>query len=327
MRNLYKRRKPKRSFHESVIDVLRMSPEQFAQFKNVARQYQGTHVVHKSIKRPNLKILPSTLDTITNLGSQSELAALIHLEEHAHSDHEKEFHKGGGLLDATTSIFSSLWNTVGLGPEFANWFNFFDYESPENKIKDTRYAKIVQESYKDKEERDDTLGDWTRDKDLGDDEFSVWVDRDHDAVHVALRGTKMNSSDIVADLKILATNKSGNEDSVIKFLREVETKYPTFKKDVAAHSLGGNTLINAFLQKDNDLKYDEVHLFNPGVSGMGPLSKMRETVNDNRFHFYLNSGDIISNTMATVLPSGRENVHWAKPKHSPLKNHSIGQWV
>jgi hypothetical protein len=326
MRNLYKKKIPKRSFHETALDVIRMSPEQFAQFQNVALQYQGKYVVHESIVRPSNKILPSTFETISELTHPSELAALIHMERSAHDDHSKEYHEGGGLFDATTSIFKSLWNTVGLGPEFDRWFSHFDYESQENKIDDERYAKIIQESYKEKGDRDDSLGDWKRDKEMGTDEFSVWVDEDDQEVHVSLRGTKLNKSDLLADVRILATNKSGNEDNVVEFLREVEDKYSDYKLDVSAHSLGGNTLINVF-NGDHDLDYDRVNLFNPGLSPLADLSGARETVDNDKYHFYLNSGDIASNTFGSVLPSGRENVHWSRPKHSPLKNHSIGQWT
>ena len=329
MQNLYKRRIPKRNFHESVIDVLRMSEEQFAQFKNCARHYQGKHILHESIpRRPRQKILPSSFETITNLGSQSELAALLHLENIAHNDHDKEYHSGGGLFDATKSIFRTLWNTIGLGPEFADWFGFFDYEAPENKPDDKRYAKIIQEAYKPVEERDADLGDWELDTTLADKNFAVYVDEDDQQVHVALRGTKMNTKDLMSDLKIIATNESGNEDSVVKFLREVEQKYPEYKLDVSGHSLGGNTLMNVFNDKENkDLRYDRVNLFNPGTSPLADLSAPRDAAENDKLHFYLNSGDILSNTFASVLPSGRENVYWSKPKHSPLANHSIGQWV
>jgi hypothetical protein len=328
MRNLYKRKLPKRSFHETTIDVLRMSEDMFAQFKGVASHYQGKTVFHEDFpRRPDRKILPSTFETIGQLESPSELAAMLHLEKRAHEDHDKEYHSGGGLMDATTSIFSGLWNNIGVGNVFNDWFGHFDYESPENRIDDTRYAKIIKESYKEKDERDDTLGDWSRDKVIGTDEFSVWVDEDDREVHVSLRGTKMNSKDIVADLKILATNQSGNDVEVLDFLRQVEDKYPDYKLDVSAHSLGGNTLMNVFNDHE-DLKFQRVNLFNPGTSPLADLSGARKTIENDKFHFYLNSGDMISNTFATVLPSGRENVYWAKPKaFSPIGNHSIGQWI
>ena len=329
MRNLYKRKIPKRNFHETAVDVLRMNNEQFDQFKSVAEHYRGGAIIHDRFpKVPDRKLLPSTLDTIQDLSSPSELATMMHMERLAHEDHSKEFHKGGGLLDATQSIFSVLWQNLGLGPTFNKWFGHFDYDSPENKVDDPRYAQIIQQSYKKKDERDDSVGDWVRDKALGTDEFSVWVDKDDQEAHVALRGTKANTKDLLADMKIIATNKSGNADHTSLFLEAVERKYPNYKLDVSGHSLGGDTLLNVFNDKDHNLHYERVNLFNPGTSPIADLDGAKEAIDDDKFHFYLNSGDMLSNTFASVLPSGRKNVYWAKPKaFSPIANHGIQQWV
>lgn len=326
MKNLYKRRIPKRSVHENVIDVLRMSPKQFEQFQKVASQYQGVDVLHESILRPQNKLLPSAIEAVRTVQSPSELAAMIHLEQNAHNDPSKDFHAGGGILETTRSIFSSLWNTIGLGPEFSDWFNFFDYKSPENQIDDKRFAEIIQESYKTEDERIDEIGDWDRDETLSDDTFTVWVDQDDNEVHVALRGTKANTSDIVSDIKILATNVSGNEKEVHEFLKEVQEKYQGYELDVSGHSLGANTLMNVF-EDFKDLDYDRVNLFSPGTSPIWNLDKAKEAVTDDKMYFYLNSGDILSNTFVSLIPSDRKNVHWSKPTHNPLTNHGISQWV
>ena len=75
MRNLYKRKIPKRNFHETAVDVLRMNNEQFDQFKSVAEHYRGGAIIHDRFpKVPDRKLLPSTLDTIRDLSSPSELA-------------------------------------------------------------------------------------------------------------------------------------------------------------------------------------------------------------------------------------------------------------
>jgi len=319
MKNLYKRKIPKRSLHESVIDVLRMNQDQFEQFQKVAGQYQVGNQLPKN------KLLPRSIDSVRTCNSPSELAALIHLEQNAHDDPSKDFHVGGGILETTRSIFSSLWNTIGLGPEFADWFNFFDYKAEENQIDDDRYAEIIQQSYKDEDERADEVGDWNKDDSLENDDFSVWVDTDDNEVHVALRGTK-TGQDIASDLKILATNVSGNEAEVHAFLKEVQDKYPGYELDVSGHSLGANTLMNVF-EDYKDLDYDRVNLFSPGTSPIWNLNNAKEAVADDKMYFYLNSGDIISNTFVSLIPSDRKNVHWSKPTHNPLSNHGIAQWV
>ena len=164
MENLYKRRFPKRTFHQHVTDVLRMSEKQFSQFKGTAEQLLGGRVLVHNLKRPRNKLLPSSLHTIRGLDHPGTLATLIHIEKTAHDDPTKDYHAGGGLLETTTSLLSSLWNTAGLGPEFNSWFNFYDYDSPENKISNTdkEYAEIVQQSYKAKDERTNEIGDWVR---------------------------------------------------------------------------------------------------------------------------------------------------------------------
>jgi len=328
MENLYKRRFPKRNFHQRVLDVLRMSEQQFAQFQGAAKQFLGESVLHPNLKRPRNKILPSSLKTIRDLDHPGTLASLMHLEKLAHDDPEKDYHSGGGLAEAATSIFSSLWNTVGLGPEFNSWFNFYDYDSPENRIstEDKEYAEIVQQSYKEKDERVDEIGDWVRDTDLGNDKFSVWVDQSDDRVHVGLRGTKANMGDIKSDLHILMNNKSGNEQEIYEYLEKVQDKYSDSMLDVSAHSLGANQLVEVF-EKHEDLHYDRVNLFSPGTNPMWALDDSKAAVMDERFYFYLNSGDILSNTFVSLLPSERENVYWSKPTHNPLHNHGISQWV
>ena len=328
MQNLYKRRFPKRTFHQRVIDVLRMSQSQFAQFQGVAKQFLGESVLHPNIKQPKNKLLPSSLRTIRDMDHPGTLAALMHLENIAHKDTTKEFHEGGGLVEAGTSILHSLWNTVGLGPEFNDWFNFYDYDSPENKIssEDREFAEFVQQSYKEQDERITDIGDWVRDSSIGNDKFSVWVDREDDRVHVALRGTKANMGDLASDLHILMNNKSGNEQEIYEYLEQVQEKYPDAKLDASGHSLGANQLIEVF-EKHQDLHYDRVNLFSPGTNPMWALDDSKLAVQDERFYFYLNSGDVLSNTFVSLLPSERENVYWAKPTHNPLNNHGISQWV
>jgi len=328
MENLYKKRFPRRSTHQRITDLLRMSEQQFGQFQGVASQFLGESVLHPNIKLPKNKLLPSSLHTIKNLDHPGTLAALIHMQQLAHNDPQKDFHEGGGLLETSTSLLSALWNTAGLGPEFNDWFGFYDYDSPENKIskEDQEFAEIIQQSYKDKDERISEIGDWVRDASIGNDKFSVWVDQHDDRVHVALRGTKLNMQDIGSDLHILYNNKSGNEQEIYEYLREVQDKYPNAELDASGHSLGANQLVNVF-EENEDLHYDRVNLFSPGTNPMWALDDSKEAVKDERFFFYLNSGDVISNTFISLLPSEREHVYWSKPTHNPLTNHGVAQWV
>ena len=327
MKNLYKRRIPKRSHHETVVDILRMDDNQWKQFQGLANQFSGGSLFHESIRKPKKKIKPSSWKTIADVDSPSTLAALIAMQKTAHDDPDHEFHMGGGLYEAASSLFSGLWNTIGLGPEFNNWFNFFDYDAPENMIsrENQDYARIVSESYKPIGERSDQIDDWVRDKSLDNERFSVWVDEEDHKVHVGLRGTKANASDVISDLHILWDNQSGKADEVADFLQIVQDKYEGYSLDAAAHSLGANQLLDVSLNNPN-LNYDNYHLFNPGLNPMWKLDDAKEGVNNEKHHFYLNSGDVISNGFVPLL-NDTTNVSWSRPGHNPASNHSISQWV
>ena len=318
---------PKRSHHEQVVDVLRMNPKEFAQFRAAAKQFLGAGVLHKQLPIPRNKILPKSLSKIASARHPGTLGSRMEMERIAHLDKTKDFHVGGGIQEAATSIFSSLWNTVGLGPEFNDWFNFFDYDAPENRITkaDQDYAKIIQQSYMQPGEREQNVENWVRDASVDDDRFSVWVDRADRQVHVALRGTK-TVGDVGKDLRILLNNTSGDENAVYEKLRTIQDKYDDYQIDASAHSLGANELIEVF-EQHADLNYDRINLFSPGQNPAWALDGAKDAVLDDRFYFYLNSGDIISNTFVSLIPSGRDNVHWSKPSHNPIANHGIAQWV
>ena len=331
MKNLYKKKRPKRNFHQTVIDVLRMSPTQFAQFENVADHFLGKKQFHEALpRRPEKKILPSSFQTIADVGSKGTLAALMNLEKVAHDDENIESHMGGGLWEAGSSIINGLWNLDGWGPEFESWFGFYDYNSPEHKanLADNQYAAIVQQSYKPVDERADTMfdGAWVRDAEMGNDLFSVWVEEDEKQVHVALRGTKLNFDDLGADWNIFMENASGNVDEIREYLQKVVDKYEGYERDVSGHSLGGNELIEVFEGEDGLEGFDRMNLFNPGHTPTHALEEAEAAVADERMHFYLNSGDLLSNTFVSLIPSERDNVTWSAPTHSPLNNHGLAQW-
>ena len=327
MQNMYRKKFPKRTFHQNIVDLLRLTPSQFAQFQKLANQHRGKGVLHEKIKRPPNKILPKTWDTLGTVDSPSTLAAMMHMERSAHNDPHSHFHEGGGLFEGGYSLFNSLWNTIGWGPEFQNWFGSFDYDAPDHKPTklDNQYAQILQQSYKPVDERDEQVGDWTRDDSFDEDKFSVWVDEDSHEVHVSVRGTKLNTEDLFADMHVIYNNTSGNAQELTKYLEKVAEKYGDYVLDASAHSLGGSELLESVVNNP-DLGYDRYNLFNPGQNPMWGLNNAQQAVDNDKFHWYLNSGDILSNTFASMI-SDQTNVTWSKPDHSPLHNHGVQQWV
>ena len=323
---------PKRSFEDSVIDVLRLSEEQWGHFRGVAGHWLGGEPFHVDIpKKPPVKLLRSSLKQIRAVPDKNTLAALMHVEDYAH--HNSEFHKGGGLSETANSIMNTLYNLVGFGPEFDRFFENMGWKKPKAHEKpiDRYYARIVQESYMGIDKRDGSIGggtnQWVRLPRFDTEKISAWLDRGAKKVHVALKGTS-SAADIVSDLKILASNRSGHEKEIRDNLRDIVIKYGNnYTYDVSAHSLGATEIMNVFQEDDYLLnKYDLVNLFNPGVTPTHNLDAAKMAAADDRFKIFLNSGDILSNAFVSLVKED-SNVAWADASHSPSHNHGISQWV
>ena len=168
---------------------------------------------------------------------------------------------------------------------------------------------------------------WVRLPRFDNTKFSVWLDRPEKRVHVALKGSSP-ATDIWSDLSILGSNRSGHEKEIASYLNDITRAYgDNYTYDVSAHSLGAAELVNVFQENQFQLnKYDRINLFNPGTTPTHNLDNAKEVVKDPRFHLFLNSGDILSNTYISLVNSD-SNVAWSDPNHSPSYNHGIGQWV
>ena len=289
---------------------------------------------HDSIPTtPPTKLLPSSLREIRDAPDKNTLAALLHVENAAHEDPEIEFHKGGGIREAASSIFNTLYNLVGLGPEFDQMFTNLGWKKPKKRETplDRYYAKTVQESYLPPDKRDGQIGGgsnaWLRLPRFDTKKFSAWLDRDEKRVHVALKGTS-SAEDVWSDLSLLASNRSGHEKEIRDYLRDVVRAYGlNYTYDVSSHSLGAAELVNVFSEDEHQLnKFERINIFNPGTSSIANLDAAKHAVSDPRFHIFLNSGDILSNTYVSLLKP-ESNVAWGTASHNPAYNHSLGQWV
>ena len=334
MNNLYKQRLPNRDLHGHTLDVLRLSQEQYGDFQGVAKQWLGGTTFHEAVPRhPPQKCLPSALQTITDV-DQNTLAALMHVEEHAHADHSKEFHRGGGLWETGRSIFSALWRLSPVGYATDKLMDVMGFKPKPTELtdRDRFSADIVGEAYK-KSGRDDLLGNYMYWPEYSDQKMAVYVNKDTHDVQIGIRGTKVNASDLLSDLRIVGGNTSGHERQVGKQLRDILASFPGDVWDftVSGHSLGGLELMNVIKNPpdENDVtqfsRIDRINLYNPGLTPTHNLSTAKEAVRDDKFNFYLNSGDLISNGFASIVNSD-SNVHWGKPGANPLSNHSLSQW-
>jgi len=330
MENLYKQRFPKRTFDDTVFDVLRMKhgTTKWKQFQDVAKQFQGGSL------KPKKKLLPSAIRSIANVDSPSTLAALMHQEKIAHDQPDLEYHMGGGIYETAGSIFSTLWGITGK-PTYEHWFGHHEsHQKNKETRRDRRMALGVREAYKPVDERGN-IGDWTLLSDLSNDRFAVFKEKkehyaDEDIIHVALRGTKGNMADLWKDMKIIHHNNPDDDKEIRDKLVEIARAFPEADLDASGHSLGGNQLVNAFEGFDDaELKrYERVNLFNPGTSPFSHLDTHKEAAaNDSQMRLFLNTGDVLSNTYTYLIDAERDNVVYSAATHNPLSNHGLSQWI
>ena len=323
MENLYKKRFPKRTFKDSVFDVLHMraGTTKWKQFQDIAKKFKGGSL------DPGRKLLPSAIHTVATVDSPSTLAALMHQENIAHSDKNHEFHNGGGITETIGSIFSALWGMTGKAA-YNHWYGHHESERAEGAItpEDRQYAKSVSMAYKKRDERTD-VGDWELLPEHGTDRFAVF--KDGGKIHVSLRGTRAEKGDLWKDMRIIYNNNPGDDLEIKNQLVAIAKAYPNAELDVSGHSLGSNQLVNAFEgYDDNELgRYDRINLYNPGTSPLSHLDTHKEAVDDDRVHLYLNTGDLVSNTYTYLIQDDRANVVYADPGFSPLGNHTLEQWT
>ena len=328
MRNLYKQQFPSRTPEEHILDVLRLSQDEFGQFQGVAKHWLGLEGMDGISRYPPTKLRPQSLHTVAST-DQNTLAVLAHQEEAAHADHKNNFHRGGGLSETFKSIFSGLWRLTPVG--FAtNWvMDKLDVSPNATPLseEDHLWADIVHEAYQKQREREVKGARYV--PSVSTEKIAVYIDNAAKRVHLGVRGTKMNMSDLVSDLHIVAGNKSGHEDEIRQQLTDIIGNFDqSVDFDIAGHSLGGLEVMNIMMGPSNDQldRIKEVALFNPGLTPTHNLSTAKEAVDDPRFNFYLNTGDLISNGFASLVDS-ETDVHWGKAGANPLSNHSLDQWV
>ena len=169
-----------------------------------------------------------------------------------------------------------------------------------------------------------------RQKDYDTDKFSVWLDPENNVIHVSLKGSS-SSQDIISDLHILANNRSGHETEIQEYLERIVNEFgDDYNYKASGHSLGATELINVFTGERNDVldKYSEVSVYTPGVSPIHNLDSIKDAYGDERFNFFLNSGDIVSNTAIGLIPDNPEaEIAYGSPTHNPSSNHGLQQFI
>ena len=328
-----------RDANETALDILSLPDDFYTDhFQRIATHWSGGKKYHEDFPEPQTKLLPSSLRTISGTDKHT-LAALIGVENAHHQNKSTEFHSGGGLKETTESLFSALWNWSGAGPLWRRVKGVFGKKSTNVPIppEDADRARLVEESYKSPAERDDRVGKWHRIPKYDTSELSVWFNPDIKRFDISVRGTQMNMTDIVSDLHILGGNTSGREDqleSEILDIIKTNTRFSdsdSWDYEFSGHSLGANRLMNILAESTANPIMSRVHdafLYNPGLSPTHNLDILKRATNQDRFHFFLNSGDLISNTAISVRNAdSKSEVYYGEPGSSPMANHSIEQWT
>ena len=323
--NLYKTRFPDRNFHEHSMDILKLDPDQYLLLQGISRDW---YLQEGDFPSPTQKLLPNSLKTISEVDQQT-LSALMAMEHTHHSDRSSNFHKGGGLYETGRHALQALWQLSPFSWLKRQLFDTVGHGSPDPGLTAETYldAGVVSEAYKE-DGRDLRIKDLEYRASQSSEKMAVYYSPQDHIVYIGVRGTKMNSEDLMSDLKIAKGNKSGHEEEVAQELRDIISQYPEeWKFEVSGHSLGGLEVMIVFMgDLDPELgRVGEINLFNPGLSPLHSLDTAKAAAEDPRFNLFLNTGDMISNTM-TGFVNEDSHVHWGKPTANPLSNHSLAQW-
>lgn len=183
----------------------------------------------------------------------------------------------------------------------------------DNETKD--YANLVNETYKNKKNRQNTYHDYTLHPNASGDHYSTY--QKGDQKYVVFRGTK-DKRDIPDDLKILTgTEDFSKDEKLFKKIQEQLGDTNNNNWTVIGHSLGGTKAM--LIGQKNGLK---THAFNPGYSR---LFDDKLALHRNDLNLHLVSGDPISNGL---LAHRLNNATIYKPtSNNPLKNHSINYFT
>ena len=328
MRNLYRKKAPKRTLHESNVDLLRLNEQAYKAVQGVAGQWLGYNTYHESLgDHPPTTLLRNSLERVRTT-PKHVLPLLIHDEQNMHNDHTIDYHSGGGLWDTSKTIFRTLWNLAPISHVLMDLTG--QYKNIELSDADRLYAEVLGEAYK-KEGREEDFKGLEYDPAVSTEKVAVYRDPDTQTLYIGVRGTTMNTKDLLSDVKIMAGNTSGHEKEVFEQVKNAIDSYDgDWKINVSGHSLGGLEVMNLFTMDKYEMdesmqRVDRVNLFNPGLSPTLNLSQAKEAADNDKFNFYLNTGDVISNTMIEFADDN-ERTHIQPPSLNPLSNHSLSQW-
>ena len=273
-------------------------------------QKLGEHARNLAPQRPSY-----VTDRALNLLQQPTRRKLIE----ATHEHENHWFTDGlaWLLDKVPSGIGLNW-LKGLGQAGMKPFRGDHLTEV-----DEQFARLVDQAYKEQEERPDSFEHWTRQPEFDSNYVSVFDNEDGHRF-VAVRGTKMNMKDLGEDVLIGMEGRPQN--LVGAELRKVlDHTEPGRTVDVGGHSLGTSLILTAYA--DDDTLQDRVHqtyLYNPAMSPFSDKNVTQDYESDDRVRYFIDLLDPVS--VGDLGEKGPKNVVYRTSYHNPLHSHQLVQW-
>jgi len=186
---------------------------------------------------------------------------------------------------------------------------------------DEQYARLVNEAYK--EGADPTFEHWQHQREFDSNYITVYDNEDNHRF-VAVRGTKMNLTDLGQDALIGFEGRPHNliGDEIKRVLDNTE---PGRIVDVGGHSLGTSLILTAF--DNDDSLQDRVHqtyLYNPAMSPLTSKNVTQQYEGDDRVRYFIDLLDPVS--VGGIGSKGPKNAVYRTSYHNPLHSHQLTQW-
>ena len=333
-----KRFKPFKNHRSASTFLATLDPKQFSQITQVASHFGGAinHLSDKLPKHHNKKIKPSTWDFLANAGSPHEVGMALVAEMRGHEHPYSESHMGGGLLDGLSAATKYYYHYM-IDPPYDWVKDKMGYSDVKTKLTtmDQWNADTIGESYKDEGQRDAQLHNgWDLLPQYEGEYTSVYKEPQTGALHVAVRGSKTAEDWTYHDALIAGRNRPGDEETenIQDFLVQVAKDNPDVGLTVNSHSLSGSFIQNAFITADPTEDawldhYDRINMYNPGANAFAPMEDIREFVDDERVHLFLNQTDPISAAYAQAIDdNSKDRVIWGNGTYYPVAAHGYAQW-
>ena len=272
-------------------------------------------------KKPTRRLKRTHLHTLTTT-KPFDLLRHVHDEFDSHHDPDRESLLGGGLVETIHTVGAEVSHLLGLD-QLANLITGGPKINPRT-LRSEIVAYLTDLTYDKPDKRPDETVGYTRVKKYDSEQFAVWEKSDGELL-VTVRGSKLNFSDISADIGIAFGKTGQKSDALDKLLTQIEEDYPGKKYDISGHSLATTYILSEFSEHRDNM--DDVFLWNPASSPLQNSEFLKTQANADAF-FFINQGDMVSNGLyQQMTPETLDNNAFIGPyRYSPMAAHSLTQW-